>query len=264
MSGKITAFTLQRLNEVAVSQAKYEVDETVRLNEFGGGVTTRRSKPALVRIPVAMFEKEISELIGALSNYAIEKFGFVVGHAFTTASLESYRALDEAGNEIPIKVNKEMGGTLLQIPMEITLRREGEHVLFTIPAYTLEVRHSKISAKLGDLWLLQWSHGAAGETKYSLAIFLPKLRKDLASRLVRSDFAEFSPQITEATAKRRYEWRTVVSGQTTFSIYAVYGTKFREGFFSPLGFILSTIATIVLTLLAQPYLEALMRFLHIL
>ena len=88
MSGRITAFTLQRLNEVAVSHAKYEVDETVRLNEFGGGVTTRRSKPALVRIPVAMFEKEISELLGALSNYAIEKFRFVVGHAFTTASLE--------------------------------------------------------------------------------------------------------------------------------------------------------------------------------
>lgn len=58
MAGKITAFTLQRLNEVAVSQAKYEVDETVRLNEFGGGVTTRRSKPALVRIPVAISKRK--------------------------------------------------------------------------------------------------------------------------------------------------------------------------------------------------------------
>ncbi len=259
-SGKVSAFTLRRLNQVVVSQAKYVVHETIDLNEFGGGETTRKSEPTQVRIPAAMFDREMNELLKSLSNFAIEKFRFIVGHSFTTASLDSFKAFDENGKELSVSVNREMGGTLLQIPLDIQLKREMEDVAFTIPGYTLEVKHSKISAKLEDMWLLQWSHGAAGETTYSLVIRLPKLRTTISSKLFRSDFAELSPQFTEA-ANDRYTWRTVIPGQTTFSIYAIYGTKFKERLFSPLGFLLSTLAAIVLTLIVQPYLETILRLL---
>jgi hypothetical protein len=104
------------------------VHETVELNEFGGGKTTKKSEPTQVRIPAAMFDREMTELPRSLNNYAIEKFRFIVGHSFTTASLDSFKAFNENGQELSLSVNREMGGTLLQIPLDIQLKLSNSSV----------------------------------------------------------------------------------------------------------------------------------------
>lgn len=168
------------------------------------------------------------------------------------------RHISEVKIKIPIErlrvtESKQFGGTAIIIDVPINLTRTVKHVEFLLPEYTLELEHSRLAVPLGDLWLLQWSHGAPGETKYTLTVKLPRLRKGL-SRVFASEFTRSYPPPTSAKG-RELQWFSVIPAQNTYGVQMVYGKRPRKRLFSPLGFLGATLATIILTLLFQPQIE---------
>lgn len=174
-------------------------------------------------------------------------------HQLVTATLKKYRAFDSQGKELPVEESKQFGGTAIIIDIPISLIRNKKHVEFVLPEYTLECEHSTLAVPLGDIWLLQWTHGAPGETKYTLTIKLPHLRKGLG-RVFASEFVRSYPP--PANIKGHVlQWFSVIPAQNTFSVQMIFGKRPRELLFSPLGFLASTMATIIITLLLQPQIE---------
>lgn len=249
---QVFAYVIERLNKEAISTARYVVDETIQLDELGAAVTRRHISQVKIKIPVKKFDEELSKLLSSLSA-TISGFSFRFVHQIVTMTLKKYRAFDSKGKNLHVTESKQFGGTAIIIDVPINLTRTAKHVEFLLPEYTLELEHSRLAIPLGDLWLLQWTHGAPGETKYTLTIKLPLLRKGLR-RVFTSEFARSYPPSTSVKG-RVLQWFSVIPAQNTYGVQMVYGKRSRKHLFSPLGFLGATLATIILTLLFQPQIE---------
>jgi len=61
--------------------------------------------------------------------------------------------------------------------------------------------------------------------------------------------------------KKRFEycWRVTLRKADTWSMHAMYGTRYRKGIFTPVGFLISNVLAIILTILLTDVIQELLQ-----
>ena len=297
-SNKIGPIYLGDLNRQFLNSGNYTVTESIILNINGSADIIRKTEECQLSVPKNTYESYISNLKQQMPHVKFSKPNFVAGHRFVPTHLMNYSANTLDGKKLYPKEIKEFGSSRIDVPLPIKIRTRKETVTLILPGYELNVKISKLSQNLKDMWYLQWSFSSIGKTKLYLNISVPNLKTKIKSKIFYDQFYQSKPEyqssfiyhpiielffrslvILKNKFKKRIsipesnvsksklsksktytlKWERSFNGPDTMSIHLAYGL-IRKKIFSPIGFILSNILVIILTILLTDPLKEIIKF----